>query len=216
METEPLLHFVSPLQAHRSGRDDEHPLDLLPKQELLQDQACFDGFAQANVVRDEQVGAGQVQRTLERRELVVHQLNARAEWRLKEARIRGRDRMPTQGMEIGREVVGGIQAANLAQPMCLGVKDARAKLQLPKDLQRSALVVIVETDQAHPGGLLSEQRVRNDVLDQVLPMADLDDVTAFGQILRCLRGPREERRRWRGKLEGTAKQSRGELGARPS
>jgi hypothetical protein len=50
----------------------------------------------------------------------------------------------------------------------------------------------------------------------VLPMADLDDITSLRQVLCRLRRAREERRWWRGKLEGTAKQPRSALGARPS
>jgi hypothetical protein len=42
------------------------------------DEAGLDGLAEADVVGDEQVGAWQLQRALERRELVLHELHA---WR---------------------------------------------------------------------------------------------------------------------------------------
>ncbi len=47
-------------------------VDPLAEQQLLQDQAGLDGLAEADVVGDEQVGARQLERLLERRELVVH------------------------------------------------------------------------------------------------------------------------------------------------
>jgi hypothetical protein len=41
-------------------------LDLVAQQQLLQDQAGLDGLAEAHVVGDEQVGARQLERPLER------------------------------------------------------------------------------------------------------------------------------------------------------
>src|SRR5262249_51346682 len=76
----------------------------------------LDGFSETHVVGDEEVGSRQLQRLLERRELVVHQLDASAERALKELGIGGGDRVPFERVQVGREVARRIELRNRAEP----------------------------------------------------------------------------------------------------
>jgi len=57
-ETEATLHLPLPLQRHRRRAHDQDEVRLLAKDELLQDEARLDRLPEADVVGDEQVGAG--------------------------------------------------------------------------------------------------------------------------------------------------------------
>jgi hypothetical protein len=191
LQTEPLLHLVAPLQTHRRRRDDQDQLDLLPQQQLLQHEPGLDRLSETDVVRDEQVRARQLQRLLQRRELVIHELDARAERRLEEPRIGGGDRVPSERVQVGREVMWRVELAHLTEAMRLGLQDAGTELELPEDLERPALVVVVETDQP------DARRVARDldhVLDQVLPVPDLHDRADLGHLGRGRPWPLREQR----------------------
>ncbi len=126
VQTEPLLHLVAPLQGHGCRADDEREVDPLAQQQLLQDQSSLDRLAEPDIVGNEQVCPWQLQRLLERRELVVHQLDARSKRGLEELGVRGCDRVPLQGVEVCAKVARGIELADIAQTVGLWLEYLRA------------------------------------------------------------------------------------------
>ena len=90
---------------------------------------------------------------------------------------------------------GGSMRSSVAEAVRLRLVHLRAELELPEHLEGAPLVVVVEADE------LDERRVplgrrRNDVLDEPLAVAHLDDVAAVRRVARdCVR--REERSRGR-------------------
>lgn len=50
-------------------------------------------------------------------------------------------------MKVGGEVPRLVELRRLAKPMRLGLEHPRAELQLPEDLERPPLGVVVEADQ---------------------------------------------------------------------
>ena len=89
-EAEARLQLVLPLQDDRRRARDDDAADLLAQEQLADDQPRLDGLAEADVVGDEEVDAGQQQRLAQRLELVGHHLDAGAERRLEEASGRWR------------------------------------------------------------------------------------------------------------------------------
>ena len=123
--------------------------------------------------------ARQLERLLERRELVAHQLDASAERALEELRVGGRNRVPFESVQVGSKVPGRIELGDLAEAMGFWVQDSRPELQLPKNAQCASLVVVVEANEID-AGLLAVLAGRGDLLHEVLPLAHLDDVALFG------------------------------------
>jgi hypothetical protein len=70
VEAEALVELFLPLEADAGGGDDEDEVDALAEEELLEDEAGLDGLAKADVVGDEEVGAGELEGLHEGRELV--------------------------------------------------------------------------------------------------------------------------------------------------
>ena len=99
-------HLVPPLQGERGRADDEHGAGPVAEEQLLDDQAGLDGLAQADVVGDQQVDAGHLQRPHHRVELVVLDRDARAERRLERPAVGGGDGAPAHGVEEGVEPAG--------------------------------------------------------------------------------------------------------------
>jgi hypothetical protein len=78
-QTETCLKFLLPLQEH-GWRTGHHDLaHLLAQQQLAGNESCFDGFPEADIIRDEEVDARQHQGFAERFELVGIQANTSAE-----------------------------------------------------------------------------------------------------------------------------------------
>jgi len=110
-ETETDIHFLLPLQQHRRWTGDYDLPHLFPQQQLAGDEARFDGFAQADIVGDEQIDALQQQGFAQRFQLVGVQADASAEWRLKQVGIGGGQAVPAQRVQIGGEQGPRIEAA---------------------------------------------------------------------------------------------------------
>ncbi len=70
-------HPVPP-RLQRGGTDDQHRTCPVASDELLNHEARLDGLSEAHVVGDQQVGAGHLNRTHHRVELVVLDLDATA------------------------------------------------------------------------------------------------------------------------------------------
>src|SRR5262249_21957376 len=134
-EAEALFHLALPLEADGGGADDEDLIDPLPEEELLHDEACLDGLAQADVVGDEEVDPRQLERLHERHELVAHQLDAGAEGRLEEPAVGRCDRAPLEGMEVRGEASRLVETVDRTEALGLRVDDAGAELALPQDLE---------------------------------------------------------------------------------
>src|SRR5947209_8618125 len=73
---------------------------------------------------------------------------------LEEAHVGGGDRVPAQGVEVGGEGTGRIEAALGVRPVQHGLKDARAQLDLPEHFQSPPLVVVVEAGEDDAAGLV--------------------------------------------------------------
>src|SRR6266849_5524368 len=57
LQAEFVAHLVTPLYLQRGGADDEDFAGTVTNDEFLADEPGFDGFAEANVIGDEQVDA---------------------------------------------------------------------------------------------------------------------------------------------------------------
>jgi hypothetical protein len=185
-QPEPLLHLALPLERDRGGAHDEHEVDPLPQQQLLGHQPRLDRLSEADVLGDEEVRPGEGERLHERRELVAHQLDACPERRLEELRVGGRDRVPLERMQVGGEQARVVDRAHRAEPVRFRLQNARAQLELPCDREAPPLRVVVEAHQLHERRVARRRR-RHDLLDEVLPMADVDDV-AGDRHVRVTRG----------------------------
>ena len=75
LEGELFPHLVLPLQAQRSRCQDEDALDSPADEQLAQDEAGFDGLAEAHVIGDEQAHARHLQRLEQGNELKILDLN---------------------------------------------------------------------------------------------------------------------------------------------
>ena len=107
-----------------------HPL---PEHQLAEDECRLDRFAKADVIRDEQVHAWQSKRLAKRLELVGHHFDAGAERCLKQRRVSGGDRVPADGVQIGREKPRLVESA-FADACPTGVgDDLGVDLALPQD-----------------------------------------------------------------------------------
>jgi hypothetical protein len=180
-EAEPRRHLALPLRAHRGGRDDHDQLDLVAQQQLLQHEPRLDRLAQADVVRDEQVGPRQIERALERRQLVQHQLHAGAERRLEQPGIGGRDPVPAERVVVRAERPRRVQPLDLAEQLRARIEHTRPELELPEDVGAAALVVVVEPDQRDPRRVRPHRR-RVYGIDQVLPVPHYHDIATARQV----------------------------------
>ena len=88
VEAEFLRQLVLPLQQHRRRRGDDDHLDAAAQQHLSNDQAGFDGLAEADVVGNQQIDARQIERLRQRKKLVGIQPDAGAKRRLEQLPIR--------------------------------------------------------------------------------------------------------------------------------
>jgi len=63
---------------HRRRADLQHEVDPLAEPQLLQHQTGLDGFAQADIIGNEEIGARQLEGAFERHQLMVQNLDAGA------------------------------------------------------------------------------------------------------------------------------------------
>ena len=172
-EAEALLHLPLPLLQHGCGGGDDHGARLLAQQQLAGDEAGLDGLAEAGVVGDEQVHAGEAKRLAQRLHLVGVDLDAGPERRLEEVRVGGRDAVPAQGVQERAEVARRVEALGAEVAPRLLLQDAAVDLEVPVDLQGLPLGIVVGAGQAHPSGLLGRLLHR---LDQPAARAHLDQI----------------------------------------
>ncbi len=101
LQPELLLHLDAPLLLQRGGAKHENGAGTVPQQHLLNDESGLNGFPEADVVGDQQIGARHVNCTDERIQLIVLNANAAAEWCLQIATIRVRRSAPYYRIKEG-------------------------------------------------------------------------------------------------------------------
>lgn len=173
------VELVAPLEQHRRRAGDDDLSHLLAQEQFAGDEAGLDGLAEADVVGDEEVDARQQEGLAERFKPVGVEANAGAERGLEEARVGGGDAVPAQGVQVGREQPGRVEAA-AGDAVPAGIaEDAGIDLHLPKRLERLALGVVVEAGHANERTVHRRGR-RGNVLDEVLALADANDLPGLG------------------------------------
>jgi hypothetical protein len=110
VKPELVAHLLAPLHLQARRADDQDAPCAMPQDQFLCDEAGFDGLAQPDVISDQQVDARHLQRTHERVQLIVLDVDSAAEWRLETPGISGRgvkvelaNRAPLHGMEVRLE-----------------------------------------------------------------------------------------------------------------
>ncbi len=159
-EAEALLELGLPLLEDRGRRRDDDGLGLLAQEQLARDEARLDRLAEARVVGDEEVDARQTERLAQRLHLVGVDLDPGAERRLEEVRVGGRDAVPAQRVEEGRELARRVEALGGEILPALFLEDPAVELVVPEDVEGLALGVVVRAGQPDEGGLAGRRRAR--------------------------------------------------------
>ena len=183
LEAEATGQFLLPLQQHRGRAAHDDLAYFLAQQKLAGDQAGLNGFAQADVIGDEEIYPRQSERLAQWFELVGIEPDTGAERRLEKAWIGGGDAVPSEGVQIGRETLRGIEAAFGQPPPVLAAADLSIEFVLPENIERLALGIIIDTGQAHQRGIAGIGR-RLYLLDKVQALPNVDD----GARRRAVRG----------------------------
>ena len=147
-EAEALPHLGLPLLQHGRRRSHHDRPGLLAKQQLTSDETGLDGLAQARVVGDKEIHARQAQRLAQRLHLVGVDLDAGSKRRLEEIRVGGGDAAPAQGVQEGAEVTGRVEAPGADGAPCLLLQDAAVNFEVPIDILRLPLGVVVGAREA--------------------------------------------------------------------
>jgi len=186
-EVEPELvpHLVPPLDLKRGRADDEGPSGPVPDDQLEGDQARLNGLAEPHVVGDQQVDPRHLDGAEHGVELVVLDVDARAERRLDVPHIGGGHSPPAHRVEERVEPVGGVKAGRLGQGNLLD--DHRARLDLPDDLKLFVKGVVLDGQQGdevlgHSARRLQgwgRKRTLVDVADHPAAGADIDKLACF-------------------------------------
>jgi hypothetical protein len=177
-EAEALLHLLLPL-AHDGGRTgDDDAAHALAQEHLAEDEAGFDGLAEADVVGDKEAHARHGEGLAQGLELVVLDLDAGAVRSLEEVGVGCGDAAPAQGVEIGGEQLGAVEAAGGDAIPRGAAEHAGVELVLPEDLEGITLGVVLEAGEAQERGVAGLRR-RDDLVDEVLAAADVDDLAGL-------------------------------------
>ena len=107
IQAELVPHLVPPLDLERGRADDQDPPGPVADDQFQGDQARLDGLAEAHVVGNQQVDPRHLDGADHRVELVVFDVDARAERRLDVPHVGGGSGPPADGIEEGVEPVGG-------------------------------------------------------------------------------------------------------------
>ena len=146
-EVEPELvpHLVPPLDLERGRADDEDPPGPVPDDQLEGDEPRLDGLAEPHVVGDQQVDPRHLDGPDHGVELVVLDVDARAERGLDVLQVGRGSGPPADGIEEGVEPLGGVEAGRLGQGDLLD--DLGPRLDLPDDLKLFAEGVVLDGQQ---------------------------------------------------------------------
>ncbi|GEN12121.1 hypothetical protein MFU01_71580 [Myxococcus fulvus] len=80
-------------------------------------------------------------------------------------------------MQIRGEVPRLIETRRRSQSTLVRPDDPSSELSLPQDRQWTSLCVIIETCESNEGVLLPDIRRSDDLIDQVMTVSDLRDIT---------------------------------------
>ena len=188
VEAELLEHLDAPLLLERRGADDQDGARAMPQQQLLNDQTGFDGFAEADVIGDEQIDASHVDGAHQRVELEVLDADAATEWSLEKSTIGIGGGTPSHGIEERVERVRVVLPRDRRQASPLD--DLSARLDLPDDLQFFAEAVLVDRRQRQ--AVLRRTGIESggiDVGHHPLTAAHFDELSWLGASAICLRLP---------------------------
>jgi len=144
VEAELVGHLVAPLHGEAGGADDKDPLGAVAQQEFLRDQAGFDGLAQADVVCEQQVDAGCLDRSVDRFELVVLDRDAGPERGLEGLDVGRGDGGPADRVEEGGQTLGPVEAGGVEVRQGADREDLAAGLDLPDHLQCVAVAAVLD------------------------------------------------------------------------
>jgi hypothetical protein len=153
LEAELLTHLVAPLQLQRGWTDDQRRAGTVAQQQLLNYEARLDRLAKADVVCDQERGAGRVDRANNRLELVVLDHDAAAKRRLQGTLIGARDGAPTDRIQKGVQLGGSIYRVRGQRRKLGALPEEGAWLDLPDDLQLL------------PGGVVVDRYERDEMLN---------------------------------------------------
>jgi hypothetical protein len=177
-EAKAALHLLAPLAHDRRRARDDDAADLLPHEHLAKDKAGLDRLAEPDVVGDEEADARHQERFAKRLELVVLDLDPGAVGRLEELGVGGGDAVPPDRVQVGRELPRVVEPATGDGLPRRRAEHARVDLALPQHFELVALRVVVQARKAHERGV-DRPRRRDDLLDEVLPRADVDDLAGL-------------------------------------
>ena len=107
VDAETGFQFAHPLVDEMGWAEDGEGLDLAPVDQFAQDESGLDGFADADVIGDEEAGDGLAQRHQERDELVGARLEREVGGRAEGARAAAEGQAERVGQEGGAELQGG-------------------------------------------------------------------------------------------------------------
>ena len=175
-EAEAGFQLVPPLAEHRRRAGDDDGVDAAAQEKLAGNEAGFDGLPEADIVRDEQVHAGQEEGLAERFELVGIKPDAGAERRLEDPRVRGGNAVPAQGVEERGEGFPGIEALRPDGFPRLAGDDFSIELKFPDRAEVAALGIIVHAGQVHHRAV----GTRCCTFDHVVTGTKVNDVTRLG------------------------------------
>ncbi len=147
-QAEAAFELVLPLKEHGRRAGDDDFAGLLAEQQLAGDQAGLDGFAQADVIGDEEVDPRQAECLAERLELVGIEADPGAEWGLEQPRVRRGDAVPAEGVQVGGEEFRRVEPAFGDGFPGLAGDDLAVDLAFPEHLERLALGVVVDAREA--------------------------------------------------------------------
>ncbi|MBV8557731.1 MAG: hypothetical protein JO116_19375 [Planctomycetaceae bacterium] len=153
IEPELVPHLVPPLDLERGRADDEDPPCPVPDDQLEDDEPRLDGLAQPHVVGDQQADPGHLDGPDHGVELVVLDVDARAERGLEVFQVGRRSSPPADGIEEGVEPTGGVESGGLGQGDLLD--DLGPRLDLPDNLE------------LFPEGVVLDGQQRDEVLGAV-------------------------------------------------
>ena len=178
LEREPefRFEFVLPLDRHRRrGRDDDE-IDPTPQQQLARDKPRLDRLAEPNIVRDQEVDAGEAQRLAERQKLIGVEPNARPKRRLQEIAVSGCRRSPSYGAKVRGQNFRAVRKPRSDISPSVFVEHGRADLGVPKHFEALSLGIVGDAGEAEG---LQVVRFAAHFLDEPRSPAKLDETSLF-------------------------------------
>ena len=169
------FHFALPLGDERGGACDDDAFHLLAHDHFAEDEAGFDRFAESDVVGDEEVDARHLERLLQRLQLVGHDLDAGAVWRLEKSWVSGGYEVPAKCVEVSGKDVRRVEPLRARCPQSVA-EHLGIDLAFPEDGEVLALGVILQAgkidERLFPSGIASGL----DSFDEMSATANLYDL----------------------------------------